>query len=83
MSDCEDPLHMENRSTTSLHPPVNPQLQNALAALLQAMTAQMQQGNADAHQAMPAPCLSPAPASCSQVKLCDPDPYNGSDPSKL
>jgi hypothetical protein len=83
MSDREDPPHMENRSTTSPHPPVDPQLQNALAALLQAMTAQMQQGNANAHQATPAPRPSTAPTSRSRVKLRDPDPYDGSDPSKL
>ena len=63
--------------------PMDLQLQQAMTALIQAMTAQFQLGNAQAQAPLPhrhATVAIAAPRSC--IKTHVPDPYDGSDPSK-
>jgi Ty3 transposon capsid-like protein len=58
-------------------PAIDPQLQQAMMAMFQAMTAQFQtvQANAPAQQRPAAPR--------TRIKTREPDPYDGSDPAKL
>jgi hypothetical protein len=56
-----DPPHMEDCTTPQPNIPMDPWLQQAMAALLQAMTAQFQLGNPQA-PAVPAPRHDPVTA---------------------
>ena len=66
--------------------PIDPHLQNAMTALIQAMAAQFQQfhlGMADTPSPILAHCPVPAVANRSRIKTRDPNPYDGSDSTKL
>ena len=84
-SDHETPPH---QSTSASAPPALPvpppaTLQDAvgqLANLVQLLTAQFQPVQHPVHGQAP---VHPAGGGCSRVKTRDPDPYDGTDPSKL
>jgi hypothetical protein len=78
----DDPPHMEDHMTPQPNIPMDPQLQQAMAALLQAMTTQFQLGNPQA-PAVPAPRRNPVAAPQSHTKIRNPDPYDRSDPTML
>ena len=63
-------------------PAIDPQLPQAMAALFQAMRINVQ-ATQPAPPALPVPPVRPAPVAESRVRMCEPEPYDGSDPSKL
>jgi hypothetical protein len=62
-------------------PALDPQLQNAMTALVTAMTRQFRDQALAARTPSPPANIHDAPRS--RVKTRDPDPYDGSDPAKL
>ena len=82
MSDhtCDTPPHQEDQPDPPILPPINPPLQDAVAQLVDLMTTHFTAQVPDTHnQAQNLPARNP----CTRVKTCDPNPYDGTDSSKL
>ena len=62
---------------------IDPNLQHAITALIQAMTTQFRLGMRAAQAPPPGARPAPAAANRAYIKTWGPDPYDGSDPSKL
>src|SRR5258706_3410992 len=63
------------------NPPMDPAFQAAMMAFFTMMTQQMQVNNTNLLMVLPPVHDPPVPRSC--MKTCDPDTYDGSDPTKL
>ena len=76
----DTPPHQEDQLDPPILPPINPPLQDAVAQLVDLMTARFTARVPDAHnQAQNPPAGNPR----ARVKTRDPDPYDGTDSSKL
>ncbi len=77
--------HLPSTPSQPANPPANPLMdpafQVAMMAFFTTMMQQMQVNNANLLMVPPLVCDPPVPHS--RVKTCDPDTYDGSDPTKL
>ena len=79
-NDRETPPHQEDRPIEIPVPPRNPPLHDAVAQLVELLTNQLLARVPQAPPQAPAP---PAGHQRTRVKTRDPEPYDGTDPSKL
>jgi hypothetical protein len=79
--DHDTPPHQAGSLAPTPAPAPNPNLQDTVAQLVQLMTAQLQ-ANIQAQAPEQAPYI-PAEPWRPRIKTHNPDPYDGTDPSKL